>query len=141
MTAIMLDSYKHEVPQNAASQLTFGAVSTTAVGTISPTTSAGESPTTAAISGRIVTDRAGSFALSPVTGGGAQAAGKVVEFRFLQSYGVIPSAILVTIANFTDTTAAIVASANAAAVNGFGILVGTALTTAKVYHFNYLVIP
>jgi hypothetical protein len=117
-------------------QLTAGAVSTSAAGTISGTTSAGAAPT---VTIRDCDDRRGFFLLNPVTGGGAQAAGQVALVRFATPYTRKP-AVIVTIANETDTTAAIVASANLVTENGFDILVGSALTTAKAYSVNYHVI-
>lgn len=133
------DYYGHVEPIHGTA-LTFGAVSTSAVGTISPTTSAGATPTTEAITGITCDDSRGRFYLKPVTGGGAQAAGQVVLVRFNKPYAKAPSAVLVTITNETDTTAAIVAAANLVTVAGFDILVGTALTTAKTYAVNYHVI-
>lgn len=143
MGQLFIDTYGHEVPPQGANVagLTAGAVSTSAAGTISPTTSGGASPTVSLLSGVTPTDRRGSFNLNPVTGGGAQAAGQVCLVRFKQPYAAIPTAVIVTIANQTDTTAAIVASANAITAAGFDILVGAALTTAKVYLVNYVVIP
>jgi len=144
MPQVRLDATGHEVPPtvaDGATALTFGAVSTSAVGTISPTTSAGASPTTTAVTGVSCTDRRGSFNLNPVTGGGAQAAGQVCLVRFAKPYAAVPACVLVTITNTTDTTAAIVAAANLVTVAGFDILVGTALTTAKVYIVNYWVLP
>jgi hypothetical protein len=43
--------------------------------------------------------------------------------------------------NETDTTAAIVIAPTLITGDGFDILVGTALTTAKAYRINYVVIP
>lgn len=136
-----IDANYHNVPPQGATALTFGAVSTSAAGTISPTTSAGATPTTSAITGRNCTDRRGAFNLNPVTGGGAQAAGSVAVVKFAKEYAAIPSAVIVTIQNATDTTAAIVASANGVTTAGFNVLVGTALTTAKVYVVEYVVVP
>lgn len=137
MTAIQYDTNGHELPNPQAVQLTAGAVSTSAVGTISPTTSAGASPTVTIVN---CTDRAGTFTLSPVTGGGAQAAGIVAIVKFAIPYQKIPSAILVTIDNDTDSTSAIVAAAVDPTVAGFSVSVGAALTTAKVYNVQYAVV-
>lgn len=136
-----VDANFHNVPPPGATALTFGAVGTSAAGTVSPTTAAGATPTTAAVTGRDCTDRRGAFNLLPVTGGGAQAAGSVAVVKFAKEYAKIPSAVLVTIQNATDTTAAIVASANAVSTSGFNVLVGTALTTAKTYTVEYVVVP
>ncbi len=123
---------------DGATQLTAGAVSTSAVGTISGTTAAGAAPTVTITN---CTDQRGNFLLNPVTGGGAQAAGEVALIRYARPYAAAPAAVLVTIENETDGTAAIVAAAADSDANGFDLEVGTALTTAKAYRVNYLVIP
>lgn len=139
MPEIYLDKAGHEqtTPDLGVVQLTAGAVSTSVAGTISGTTSAGAAPT---VTIGDCTDRRGNFLLNPVTGGGAQAAGQVCLVRFKSSYTAKPGAVVVTIANETDTTSAIVASANLITGDGFDILVGTALTTAKAYRVSYHVI-
>ena len=137
MTLQATDFYGHKVNQGAT-QLTAGAVSTSAAGTISPTTGAGATPT---VTIRDCTDEAGSFLLNPVTGGGSQAAGEVALVRFAKEYPQVPRAVLVTIGNETDGTSAIVASGVDVTTAGFDVEVGTALTTAKAYLVQYLVIP
>jgi hypothetical protein len=137
---LYIDNDEHRQPSNGTA-LTAGAVSTSAAGTISPTTSAGASPTVTFTSGVSCDDTAGAFELNPVTGGGAQAAGQVALVRFAKPYSKIPKAVVVTIYNHTDTTAAIVASSGSITAAGFDVLVGTALTTAKTYRVNYHVIP
>lgn len=134
---VRTDSIHHEQQDEIATQLTAGAVSTTAVGTIAPTTSAGAAPT---VTITHCTDRRGNFLLNPVTGGGSQAAGLVANVYFAKPYAKVPAAVLVTIMNETDSTATIVASASVATVAGFGIYVGTALTTAKAYRVHYAVL-
>lgn len=119
-------------------QLTAGAVSTSAAGTISGTTAAGAAPTVTITD---CTDRRGNFLLNPVTGGGAQAAGEVALVRFAKAYPAVPGCVIVTIGNETDGTSAIVVSAADVTAAGFDVEVGTALTTAKAYRVNYLVIP
>ena len=137
--SVNLDSTGREIPNLAGStQLTAGAVGTTAVGTISGTTAAGAAPT---ITITDCTDRRGNFLLNPVTGGGAQAAGEVVTIRFSKSYPAIPGVVLVSMDNETDSTAAIVAAPADITAEGFDIEVGTALTTAKAYRVQYLVVP
>ncbi len=139
MGAIVTDNYGHEVIASPApTQLTAGAVSTSAVGTISGTTAAGAAPT---VTIGDCTDRRGNFLLNPVTGGGAQAAGEVALVRFVRPYSKAPGAVLISIGNETDGTSAIVVSAADVTVDGFDVEVGTALTTAKAYRVNYLVIP
>jgi hypothetical protein len=137
---IATDAYGHEIGQQggAATQLTAGAVGTSAVGTISATTAAGASPT---ITITDCNDRRGSFLLNPVTGGGAQSAGEVVQIRFAKPYTAIPGSILVSMDNETDSTATITAAVADITGDGFDIEVGTALTTAKSYRVQYLVIP
>lgn len=137
--AVNLDRYGHEDDnQENVTQLTAGAVSTSAVGTISPTTAAGAAPTVAIGD---CTDRRGNFALSPVTGGGAQAAGEVALVRFAQPYGDPPAAVLVTVENETDGNAAVACAAADITGDGFDVMVGAALTTAKVYRVIYIVVP
>lgn len=139
MPAVDLDKQFHEVDnQRTATQLTAGAVSTGAVGTIAPTTNAGATPTVTITD---CTDRRGNFLLNPVTGGGAQAAGEVAQIRFAQPYGRTPGAILVTVENETDGNAAHTAAAADVTPDGFDLMVGSALTTAKAYRCQYLVIP
>jgi hypothetical protein len=113
------------------------AVGVTTAGTIAGTTSAGAAPTVAIPSGFTATEKRGTFELTPVTGGGAQAAGIVATVRFTSSLAVKPN-IIVQMNNVTDTTGAIVVSAINQAVTGFDICVGTALTTAKVYRISYV---
>lgn len=137
MPAIDTDKNFHETDnQQLAPQLTAGAVSTTAVGTISPTTNAGATPTVAIVE---ASDRRGQFTLSPVTGGGAQAAGAVVVVKFSQPYGDAPRCVLVNIVN--ETTAGAVAC-GPTLINGDGFSISsTILTTANVYRVSYLVVP
>lgn len=114
--------------------LTAGAVGVTTAGTISGTTAAGAAPTVTVTD---CTDLRGNFLLNPVTGGGAQAAGKVATVRFTSALPVTPAAVTLSMANETDSTAAIVVAALALDANGFDIYVGTALTTAKAYRIYY----
>jgi hypothetical protein len=125
------------IPGGQTTQLTAGAVGTTAAGTIAGTTSAGASPT---VTIGDCTNLRGNFLLSPVTGGGGQAAGKVAVVRFTATLPVTPAAVSLTLANETDSTATIVISSLALAATGFDIYVGTALTTAKDYRITYRVI-
>lgn len=137
MGTINIDASGHEDFQ-AATQLTAGAVSTSAVGTISPTTSAGATPTVTITD---CTDRRGNFLLNPVTGGGAQAAGEVAVVKFAKPYQRPPGCVLVTVENETDGNVAIAGAAADVDADHFDLMVGTALTTAKAYRVNYLVIP
>lgn len=133
---VNVDSVGHEV-NVGGTQLTAGAVSTSAAGTISGTTSAGAAPTVTITD---CNDRRGSFLLNPVTGGGAQAAGQVALVRFAKPYPRVPIVVLNGL-NETDSTATIVFAASVATVAGFDVFVGTALTTAKAYRVQYRVLP
>lgn len=124
------------VPAGQVTQLTAGAVSTTAAGTIAGTTAAGAAPT---VTIGDCTNLRGNFLLNPVTSGGSQAAGNVAVVRFTAALPVTPAAVSLTLANETDSTAAIVIGALALATTGFDIYVGTALTTAKAYRISYRV--
>ena len=136
MVAIHTDAIYHEQQDGVATQLTAGAVGTSAAGTIAGTTSAGAAPT---VTVTYATDRRGNFLLNPVTGGGAQAAGLVCNVVFAKPYAKVPASVTVNMMNETDGTATIVAAASVATVAGFGIYVGTALTTAKAYRIHYTV--
>lgn len=136
MPTINYDAAGHQI-NVGGTQLTAGAVSTSAAGTISPTTSAGASPTVTITD---CNDRRGSFLLNPVTGGGAQAAGQVAIVKFAKEYSKVPI-VVVTGVNETDTTSAIVFGASVATTAGFNVWVGTALTTAKAYRVQYVVLP
>src|ERR1700733_13422722 len=90
------DGYGH-FASSTGPLLTAGAVSTTAVGTIAPTTGAGATPTGTFAAGQTAPDEAGTFPLSPVTGGGAQAAGAVAVVTYANGQPCLPKAVLVTI--------------------------------------------
>jgi hypothetical protein len=122
---------------SGGSAMAGAAVSTTTAGTIAGTTSAGAAPTVALPTGFTATEKRGTFELSPVTGGGAQAAGIVATVRFTTALSAKPN-VIVQMNNVTDTTGAIVVSAINQATTGFDICVGTALTTAKVYRISYV---
>ena len=132
------DAYGHVNPTTATA-LTAGAVSTTAAGTIAPTTAAGASPTVTFATGQVATDSYGSFTLSPVTGGGAQAAGATAVVTFTNPYGRPPACVQVTVTN-NSGPAAIAAYASNITASGFSV--NTALlTTANVYTVTYNVLP
>ena len=131
------DFYGHVNPTTAPA-LTAGAVSTTAAGTIAPTTSAGASPTVTFATGQAANDSYGSYTLSPVTGGGAQAAGATSVVTFTQPYAKAPM-VLVTVVN--DSGPAAIA-AKAVSITAAGFSVSTALlTTANTYTVTYQVLP
>jgi predicted RNA-binding protein associated with RNAse of E/G family len=131
------DAYGHQQPL-AAPALTAGAVSTTAVGTIAPTTAAGATPTVTAVNAN---DRAGTFTLNPVTGGGAQAAGSVVQVTFAQPYADIPKGVLVNVCNNAAGAAGVAVAASAQNVTpaGFTVNVAAVLVTANNYNVFYQV--
>lgn len=142
MVATRTDGVGHAVSSRPATTLAGAAVSVVTAGSIAGTTAAGAAPTVAIPSGFVCTDRAGTFELTAVTGGGAQAAGDVATIRFLSEYAATPAAVII---NFYDITAspdlARAAAATAVATTGFNINVPAVLVTATVYRVSYLVIP
>lgn len=132
------DAYGH-FPATTGPLLTAGAVSTTAIGTIAPTTAAGAAPTVTFGTGQTANDVAGSFTLTPVTGGGAQAAGAAAVVNYANPQPCLPKAILVTIYDQANG-AAIAAAATSITTQGFSVSVGVALTTAHLYTISYEVI-
>lgn len=142
MVATRTDGVGHGVQSRPATSLTAAAVGVTTAGSISGTTAAGAAPTVAIPTGFVCTDRAGTFDLTPVTGGGAQAAGVVATVRFANEYAATPAAVLVTLHNTSATPDVPIVTA-AADVNtqGFSILTAAALTTATAYRVTYHVAP
>lgn len=142
MAVQQLDGVGHAVRPATGTTLAAAAVSVTTAGTIAGTTSAGAAPTVAIPTGFTCTDRAGTFEVTAVTGGGAQAAGDVVTVRFLNEYAATPAAVLL---NFYDITAAPdlsrIAAVTAVTTQGFNINVPAVLVTATVYRVSYVVIP
>jgi hypothetical protein len=142
MPAITTDAYGHRSGTSAGTlgtALAAGAVSTTAIGTIVPTTAAGAAPTVTAVSAN---DTAGTFTLSPVTGGGAQAAGAVAQVFFAQPYAAIPKAVLVGVVDNAAGAGAVAVAAGAQTITttGFTFNVSAALTTAHTYNCTYHVV-
>jgi len=141
------DAYGHtQVVPGGASQavaLTAGAVSTTAQGTIAPTTAAGASPTVTFGTGQVAYDECGTFTLSPVTGGGSQAAGTVANVYFTQAFEAIPKGVVVNICDNASGSSqiAVTASAQNITAASFSINVASALTTAHTYQVTYIVKP
>jgi hypothetical protein len=137
MPAVDLDKNLHEGDnQQTATRLAAGAVGVVTAGIISGTTNAGAAPTVAVTD---CTDRRGNFTLSPVTGGGAQAAGVTATVRFVTEYGDPPSGVIVNVFNETAQTA-VAAGVTLLTAAGFGIGT-TVLTTAQVYRVTYAIIP
>ncbi len=135
--AVIEDVYGHRNVSTAPA-LTAGAVSTVVAGTIAPTTAAGASPTVTFATGQLANDVRGSFTLSPVTGGGAQAAGAVATVNFANPYGAPP----VVQVQVTNNAGPAIIAAYASSVTATGFSVNTALlTTANVYTVTYVVTP
>lgn len=137
-----VDAYGHESATSAGTlgtALAAGAVSTTVAGTIVPTTAAGASPTVTSVSAN---DVAGKFTLSPVTGGGAQAAGAVAQVFFKQPYAATPKAVLVSIVDDAAGAGAVAVAAGAQSISttGFTFNVSAALTTAHTYTCCFYVV-
>lgn len=145
MPTVTEDFYGHRsISGTGGASLTGGAVSTTAVGTIAPTTAAGAAPTVTVPSSAafVCNDTGGTFDLSPVTGGGAQAAGAVVRIFFAKPYPKAPKAVFVNVVQVTDVpNVAVSAAAFNISETGFDITPAAALTTAKVYRVSYSVQP
>ena len=142
MSYLSQDAYGHRRAANIGTlgtALAAGAVSTSAVGTIAPTTAAGATPTVTAVT---ATDTAGTFTLNPVTGGGAQAAGAVVQVTFAEPYAAIPAAVLVNVCDNAagSSGVAVAASAQSVTAAGFTVNVASALTTAHNYNVYFSVI-
>lgn len=138
MPTVFEDTYGHRNLAGAPA-LTAGAVSTTAAGTIAPTTSAGATPTVTFGTGQTANDTRGSFTLSPVTGGGAQAAGVTAIVTFTNPYGQAPACIQVIVSNNAGPVAV---AAYASSITAAGFSVNTSiLTTANVYTVTYVVTP
>ena len=105
---------------------------------IVPTTAAGATPTVTAVSAN---DTAGTFTLSPVTGGGAQAAGAVAQVFFAQPYSAIPKSVVVNVCNNAAGASgvAVASAAQTITTTGFTVNVAAALTTANTYNVTYTV--
>lgn len=142
MPNITTDAYGHRAPTSAGTlgtALAAGAVSTTAIGTIVPTTAAGATPTVTNVNAN---DTAGTFTLSPVTGGGAQAAGAVAQVFFAQPYSATPKAVIVSLCDNAGGagSVAVACAAQTITTTGFTLNVATALTTAHTYTATYHVV-
>ncbi len=146
MAAVTTDANNHfnftppVTGSGAVSTLAGAAVGVVTAGTISGTTAAGAAPTVAIPTGFRCTDIAGTFELTAVTGGGAQAAGDVATVRFAKEYAKPPTVIIQFLDNDT-TDLARVAAASAVTTAGFNINVPAVLVTAHVYRVAYFVIP
>lgn len=141
MTATRTDGVGHAVQSRPATSLTAAAVSVVTAGSIAGTTAAGAAPTVAIPTGFTCTDRAGTFDLTAVTGGGAQAAGDVGTVRFASEYAATPAAVIVNLYDDAGTDVAILVAPTSVNTKGFNINVAGALTTAHVYRCSYVVVP
>lgn len=141
MAVQQIDGVGHVVRPQTGATLTAAAVGTTTAGTISGTTAAGAAPTVAIPTGFTCTDRAGTFELTAVTGGGAQAAGDVCTVRFVNEYAATPAAVVINFYDNDTTDLARAAAAVAVTTQGFNINVPAVLVTAHAYRISYHVIP
>ena len=114
---------------------------TTAIGTVAPTTAAGASPTVTFGTGQAAYDSADTFTLNPVTGGGAQAAGAVVQVFFANAFEAAPASVVVGVVDQAAGSGAVAVAAAASTITatGFTVNVGSALTTAHSYTVSYTV--
>lgn len=134
MPSIFEDFYGHRSAASAPA-IAAAAVGVVTVGTISGTTAAGAAPTITAVSAN---DTRGVFTLTPVTGGGAQAAGATVNVTFSQSYPVAPAVIQVIVTNQAGPASA---AAYATTITAAGFQISTSLlVTANLYTVTYNVI-
>lgn len=141
MAVQQLDGVGHAVRPATGATLAAAAVGVTTAGTIAGTTAAGAAPTVAIPTGFTCTDRAGTFALTAVTGGGAQAAGDVATIRFVNEYAATPAAVIINFYDDDTTDLARVAAATLVTTQGFNINVPAVLVTAHVYRISYVVVP
>ena len=129
------DVYGHKVTQGGT-QLTAGAVGTSAAGTISAQATAGS---TATITITDCTDQRGSFLIN--SSGTGQGAGEACSVRFAKEYPA-PPIVVVNLSNETDGTSTITYSAVDVTTAGFDIEVGTVNpASGKSYRVNYIVLP
>ena len=143
MPGVTTDAYGHRSVTSAGTlgtALAAGAVSTTAVGTIVPLVAAGAAPTVTAVNAN---DTAGTFVLTAVTGGGAQAAGAVAQVFFAQPYSATPKAVLVSIVDNAAGAGGVAVAAGAQSITttGFTFNVSAVLVTAHTYTCTFHVVP
>lgn len=134
MSVKWVDANGHEVPDLNGPSLAVGTTGTTTQGTISPL--AAGAGVGSSVSGVVANDRRGSFGL---TSAGTPAAGVIANVIFANPYAAAPAAVLVNIYDVTDTTAPVACDAAAVTAAGFSII-AAALTTAKAYLVNYVVL-
>jgi hypothetical protein len=137
MSAVFEDVYGHRGASSAPVALAAAAVGVVTAGSISGTTNAGAAPTVTAVT---ADDTCGSFTLTAVTGGGAQAAGAVANVTFAQPYARVPKAIVVTVNDQAAGTLPLLAAAVTVTITGFQVST-TILTTAHLYTVQYKVEP
>lgn len=126
---------------NVGPNMAAAAVGVVTAGTISGTTAAGAAPTVAFPTNFEANDRRGTFTLTAVTGGGAQAAGDVATVRFTNTMPSVPNAVIVTLYDDDTTDLARTVAATLVTTSGFNINVPAVLVTAHVYRISYVVIP
>lgn len=141
MAVQQIDAVGHAVRPATGTALAAAAVGVTTAGTIAGTTNAGAAPTVAIPTGFVCGDRAGTFDLTAVTGGGAQAAGDVATVRFANEYAATPAAVIVNFYDDDVTDLARVAAAVKVNTQGFAVNVPAVLVTAHIYRVSYIVVP
>jgi hypothetical protein len=134
MAQKFIDAYGHETVELNGPALASGAAGTTVAGTIVPV--AAGAGTGSSVTGVTANDRRGSFGL---TTAGSPAAGVQINVYFYWPYAVAPAAVLVNLYDLSDTTSPVVSSAAAVTAAGFSII-SAALTTAKNYVIDYVVL-
>lgn len=133
MAVKFVDANGHEVPDLNGPALA-SAASGTVAGTIAPVSAGAGVGST--VTGVVANDRRGSFGLSTL---GTPAAGVIVNVNFANAYAAAPAAVLVNLYDFTDTTTPVACDTAAVTAAGFAII-SAALTTAKAYVVNYVVL-
>ena len=134
MAVKFVDANGHEVPDLNGPSLAAAATGTTTLGTVSPLASG--AGVGSSVTGVVANDRRGSFG---ITSAGTPAAGVIANIIFANAYAAAPAAVLVNIYDVTDTTAPVACDSAAVTAAGFSII-SAALTTAKNYVVNYVVL-
>lgn len=133
-----IDASNHRQPLTGRATLAAAAVGVVTAGSIAGTTAAGNAPTVAIAANTQCDDQRGTFTLTPVTSGGAQAAGVVATVRFAQEYPAVPN-VLLTLINTTASPNVPIIAAAVATTGGFSVVTAAALVTATNYQVTYTV--
>lgn len=134
-----VDASNHRQPLTGRATLAAAAVGVVTAGSIAGTTAAGAAPTVAIAANTVCDDQRGTFTLTPVTGGGAQAAGLVATVRFAQEYPAVPNVVCTLVNTTASPNVPIVTSAASVTTAGFSIATAAALVTATNYAVTYTV--